>query len=103
MDTTVEKLGPSNNYLTAFSAYFNGGSGSVLSPAAIGGIVAGIIGFILIVVLIAVLVYCCRLRHPKYHSAYNTDEDQGNRAQTAEHALQQKLIRHPDVKPELYI
>lgn len=62
-----------------------------------------VVGLILIIVLIVVLVYCCRVRHPKYQSAYNTDEDQGNRAQTAEHALQQKLIRHPDVKPELYI
>lgn len=103
MGTPVEKLGPSNKYLADFAAYFSGGSGLALSSAAIGGIVAGIVGLILIIVLIVVLVYCCRFRHPKYQSAYNTDEDQGNRAQTAEHALQQKLIRHPDVKPELYI
>ncbi|KAA0184105.1 Transmembrane protein SKG6 [Fasciolopsis buskii] len=103
MSTPVEKLGPSKKYLTDFAAYFSGGSGLALSPATIGGIVAGIVGLILIIVLIVVLVYCCRVRHPKYQSAYNTDEDQGNRAQTAEHALQQKLIRHPDVKPELYI
>ncbi|VDP71578.1 unnamed protein product [Echinostoma caproni] len=103
MSSPVEKLGPSQNYLSAFSAYFDSGNNLALSPAAIGGIVAGIIGVILIIVLIVVLVYYCRVRHPKYQSAYNTDEDQGNRAQTAEHALQQKLIRHPDVKPELYI
>ncbi|KAF6774339.1 Transmembrane protein SKG6 [Paragonimus kellicotti] len=103
MNGNVNILEPSNNYKTAFAKYFGGSSTEVLSAGAIAGIVVGVILLILLIVFIVLMVYCCRMKHPRYQSAYDTDEAQGNKANSAEQALQQKLVRHPDVKHELYI
>ncbi|GAA48606.1 hypothetical protein CSKR_101924 [Clonorchis sinensis] len=103
MDAPITELQPSDNYKSAFSEYFVNNTKCVLSAGAIAGIVVGVIALVLLVILIILLVYCCRVKHPRYQSAYDTEEAQGNKSHTAEHALQQKLTGHPDVKHELYI